>query len=101
MTDDEMRIAIAEAMGLDSHDVCSPLWGGQGANPYYVNFLNDLNACHEMEMWLKNRTNATNDGLYYEFCERLEEALGHWEHVSATARQRCIAFLKTIGKWVE
>lgn len=63
-------------------------------------YLNDLNACHEMEKVLEGKgtlyqgvlMNIMGDGDGTE----LSTIICH-----ATAPQRCEAFLKTIGKWIE
>lgn len=124
MSDDEQRIAIAEACGYRGcTDVncevrkAAHLHSATGAvcfpEPYstsrYPDYLNDLNACHEMEKTL-------DDFKYREFCDALVSLImGHdgtigqnWLNcslsarqlaVKATAAQRCEAFLRTIGKW--
>lgn len=69
------------------------------------NYCADLNAMHEAEKTL-------NDGLYFAYANRISEAAYRMAHglphvvitkntVSATARQRAEAFLRTIGKWKE
>ena len=60
-------------------------------------YLNDLNACREFEIWLlKNHPNLQT--IYRRI---LIECVGsdgfYW---MATAPQRCEAFLKTIGRWL-
>jgi len=67
-------------------------------------FCNDLNACHEFEKML-------DDDLDLDYSENLELVTGtRWgannsydmsKYRSATARQRCESYLKTIGKWIE
>lgn len=113
MTDNEMRIAIAEACGwtniifrgvfepkerdfAGTHASCTPpgatgKW--QGTLPDYIN---DLNAMHEAEeiLWKRNDWSACN----YE--EKLEKMTSSWAWY-ATARQRAEAFLRTIGKHKE
>jgi hypothetical protein len=64
----------------------------------------DLNACHEFEKTL-------DDDLDLDYSENLESVTGtRWgannsydmsKYRSATARQRCEAYLKTIRKWIE
>ena len=68
-------------------------------------YLNDLNACHEMERIL-------NQDQYENYCGWLYR--GKWEHekhedwkcdfpiyISSPAYVRCEAFLRVIGKWEE
>ena len=104
MTTEAQRIAIAEALGytqeepwLDGRDCWShkdhPPHAGFDVIPDY---LHDLNACHEFEIWLlKNHPD-----LRAVYRRILIECVGsdglYW---MATAPQRCEAFLKTIGKW--
>ena len=59
-------------------------------------YLNDLNAMHEVEKTL-------TDKAHEEFRLNLYEMLGDDSRliVSATAAQRAEAFLRTIGKWEE
>lgn len=63
--------------------------------------LKDLNACHEMEKVL-----TINQRLDYR--RNLNELVGgcrtnlkSFEQITATAAQRCEAFLRTVGKWQE
>jgi hypothetical protein len=76
------------------------LAAGWAARAFVPNYLNDLNAMHEVEKVL------THLGLYAEHLERIcrsQSAMkfaapGVWL-VHATAAQRAEAFLRTIGKW--
>jgi hypothetical protein len=74
-------------------------------NSNVPNYCADLNAMHEAEKTL-------NDELYFAYANRISEAAYRMAHglphvvitrntVSATARQRAEAFLRTIGKWKE
>lgn len=109
MNSEAQRIAIGEICGftLDQwKDMLKEkgIIGYRRNNLYYSvlpDYLNDLNAMHEAEMILKLQTDKNNDGMYYEFCEQLEQISGHWECSSATASQRAEAFLKTLGKWTD
>lgn len=76
------------------------------AKPFYryPNYTADLNACHEFEKTL-------DDDLDLDYSENLESVTGsRWgannsydmsKYRSATACQRCEAYLRTIGKWLE
>lgn len=73
------------------------------SEPWPENYPECLNACHEMEKLL-NTTDLQNK---YQ-SEILEISHGDYERkdnqnvfnqLTATASQRCEAFLKTIGKW--
>ena len=116
MSPEAQRIAIAEACGwthiifrgihepqakdyVGQHESCRPTGSSgkwQGPIPDY---LNDLNACHDMEKMIE-------PGLMSIFVHNLYLAMGQTEEVRigtahTTAGQRCEAFLRTIGKWEE
>jgi hypothetical protein len=59
-------------------------------------YLNDLNACHEMEKAL----GPFGTKLWHDYTMLLGGIMAG-EQVHAAAAQRCEAFLRTIGKWVE
>ena len=104
MNEQEQRIAIAEHMGWkgpNHPDVCdfvrgwpSEDWimnpaghiGHLNGSPDYPN---DLNACHEME-----KTLDAWDMMSY-----LDLLIETGTPCTATAAQRCEAFLKTVGLW--
>lgn len=129
MTNEQQRIAIAEACGWqrwqskDGSTVglykpsieLASYWAKEGCTltdkpitPSDLNYLkcpnypSDLNACHEMEKVLDNEQQA----IYYHQLCKLTDALGpaghtfHWYPAVATAPQRCEAFLRTMGRWV-
>jgi len=65
----------------------------------------DLNACAEFEAWLNTGEND-GKGLAAAYCENLEAVLERdsacWiEHLGASAKQRCEAFLRTFDAWEE
>lgn len=68
------------------------------------NFYGDLNACHEMEKSLKD-TPVYN--FWYGYFQHLSCVCGNssnnnirlYRCITATAPQRCEAFLRTVGKW--
>ena len=103
MTDEQINIRIAEACGwffmYDSWHYPN------GAEAITIpDYLNDLNAMHEAEKILKDDQNL-------DYSEHLENttviSMGTNYHcylqrlISATARQRAEAFLRTLGKWEE
>ena len=107
MTNDEMRIAIAECCEWKRHHV-GATWGWQNIESNTVsarlpNYPNDLNACHEMEKTLSEgelcdygcELSSLTDASIFEG-DVLWGKLAH-----ATARQRCEAFLKVKGRWKE
>ena len=111
MTDNEIKLAIAEACGWTGCRL-----GGYGAGgavnrsrrsigtppgrkytcelPDYVN---DLNAMHEAEKLLTSEQVTK----YIEYLDFFVEGQGKWLDAGhfATARQRAEAFLRTLNKW--
>jgi hypothetical protein len=105
MSDEQIRIAIAEACGWTREPSASPnfkfVWKHEtdGYNYALPDFPYDLNAMYEAEEHLK----GTN---WESFCNMNEilasKVLRPDEHIfHATARQRAEAFLKTLNKWKE
>lgn len=107
MSDDEIRIAIAEACGLPI-DVCkcgSAKYHHVFDNHVFTplldeneipNYSKDLNAMHEAEEVLdfdQQEVFLMNLGAYN------HDSDATWDACHATARQRAEAFLRTINKW--
>ena len=116
VTNDKIKIQVAEAIGLDTttKTICpfckgnTPYEAGDDygitiwaeckkcnntgkVEPYHTglpNYPEDLNACAEFEATL-------TDDKWDMYCENLGGSLRAC--ASATARQRCIAYLKTKG----
>lgn len=105
MSPEAQRIAIAEVCGWV---VLAP---GRGRTPegklggVIPDYLNDLNACHEMETFLKTA------GRVARYCDELNNVIrskpqkrncysGGWDW-HATAAQRAEAFLRTLKLWKE
>lgn len=119
MTNQQIRIAVAEVMGHVEPACYGNLgWlskAGHGKVEFVPNYPADLNACHEMEKVLtrKQRIEARwhlvqiTDDNYDTWGPHEYNTLGVWEVsltdidacLNATARQRCEAFLRTLGKW--
>lgn len=63
-------------------------------------YSNDLNACHEMERMLDD---GQQDTFLITLRKLVDVGLDDFQRdfngIHATARQRCEAFLRTIGKW--
>ncbi len=102
MTDEQIRIKIAETMGwvfkpdefgwsFAKLDKKGP-WAkyGQGEEPF-PNYPADLNACAEFEAMLTSAERFTYLVELNKLCG--DEPSAVW----ATARQRCLAYLKTKG----
>lgn len=102
MTDQEIKKEIAEFLGFTDLHI-SPgsgqLYGREKPNhrvrTTLPNYPEDLNACHDFEkLILKNEPVMGRNTYGYV----LKDVAGkHYYH--ATARQRCEALLRTIGKW--
>jgi hypothetical protein len=88
MKDKQINEAIATACG----------WDHKPINCGGADFCNDLNAMHEAEASLAN-----DPDQWWLFVEWLTDicVAGVALCISATARQRAEAFLKTLGKWEE
>lgn len=110
MTDEQINIAIAESLGWKYETRRMMGYGGMSsATAYYwtkngsigeiPNYTADLNACHEFEKKLSLKDRNVYTSWLYE--SSLNLGLATWESAHATARQRCEAYLRTIGKWIE
>jgi len=112
VTDSEINIAIAESMGWTEISD----WKAAGINGLHPskewtevipNYTADLNACHELEKMLDDKQLARYAQQIIGSARRKMNIPDHESHypvpfiISATARQRCEAYLKTIGKWIE
>jgi hypothetical protein len=115
MNEEQQRITIAQACGWElKSNGLSPMWSwqneslthrikwvahkemaSQGVLPDY---LNDLNACHEMEKALSKTEGYWQLKGFGKYCNELSAICGE-ENIIATAAQRAEAFLRTIGKW--
>ena len=106
MTDDQIRIAIAEWCGwkfIVSHDVMGKAvpdrWIKDEMEYFedhpFPDYPNDLNAVHEAEKKL-------DVNPWQQYINLLPDIIEDWRSpIHATAHQRCEALLKTIGKWKE
>jgi hypothetical protein len=103
VSDDEIRIAIAEVCGLSTKlEQFGGVMAYRGKDGFFVaalpNYLNDLNAMHEAEKVLDLTNQCRYSKLLHEISSKPYEDLGA---IFATARQRAEAFLHTVGKWKE
>ena len=105
MTEEQQRIAIAEACGwklVEDHPYYEPYWEDQGhmvgvsINGHrFPDYLNDLNVMHDATMILGIQQLC-------EMADWLHQITGFYTRIfHATAAQRAEAFLRTIGKWEE
>ena len=107
MTPEQQRISIAEFCGWKVYDRYDDgeirLWSkhknGSGCvgTDSLPDYLHDLNAMHEAEKMIGGPT----DYRWCGYMTFLSDACGRGSKVSATAKQRAEALLRTIGKWVE
>ena len=112
MTEREINMAIAEACGWtelevfsaghpDDDMVCGYEPNGvlRGKLPI-PDYCNDLNAMHEGERFLwADGKESYNPFIRREYLQELDRVTHcQWSTVSATARQRAEAFLRTVGK---
>lgn len=117
MTNDEIRIAIAEACGWvlepagkDSFGVhIDTFWRHltlQGIHKI-PDYPNDLNAMHEAEEALPDHKRGFfNAELFLIAADRnlscgIKEPEFIFQTIHATAHQRAEGFLRTIGKWID
>ena len=110
MTDEQINAIIATSLGfieeepwLDGRKCWAHIDNPNVRHESIPDFCNDLNACHEFEKTL-------SDGDYNKYYRHLSTAcLRDFENgthfsadpISATARQRCEAYLRMLGKWIE
>ena len=104
MTPEAQRIAIAEACGWKKPGEFGDMWHHPKGHPvgFVPSYLSDLNAMHEAEKVLDERQ-------YIRFAIHLNQL---WltdntnsrivlRSASATAAQRCEAFLRTLNLWLQ
>jgi len=97
MTPEAQRIAIAEALGIETWK--SALAKNCVSYRSIPDYLNDLNAMHEAEKMI---TKDQQLDYAYNLKEIACPITGEdWMAIHTTAGQRSEAFLRTIGKWVE
>ncbi len=93
LTDDQLRVKLAEALGIKC-DKCGSVDCSYVTLP---NWPADLNACHEAESNLP-------EGRFVYFCAHLksflmsDEGVSDWDMIHSSARQRSEALLATLTK---
>ena len=117
MTPGQQRIAIAEACGwtvthwkVNPFDVIATKDGTEYLLKHLPDYLNDLNAMHEVEkvLWDTGKAMEFTNQIVGIVCSargfRWDKGTSD-DHLMclshATAAQRAEAFLRTIGKWEE
>lgn len=109
MTPQQQNEAIAKWMGWkvspDKSTVMGPVWISPDGYevPLPPDFVNDLNAMHEVEAKLELRQHTYFAVTLRQIVSTHRYARWHaiWECSHATAAQRAEALLKTLGLWVE
>ena len=111
MNDEQIRIAVAKELGwqvieTDDCNGTDNYWlSKDGQNVWRSEFdwpmglphyQDDLNACHEMEKAMLS--DEGNDWKEYDTLLTLEMTFPAW---FASARDRCEAFLRVRGKWID
>ena len=112
MTNEEIRIAMAEVDGLKfpygiqfSKD--GRAWDLHASPAFCPNYPEDLNAVHKVEKKLSAREKGDYASRLFSICNvpgantEQQERDGWFIHIHATAPQRCEAILRTLGKWKE
>ena len=117
MNEIEQIIAIAKACGWEiqmtgfkvwqhwhvKHPDKCPSW--RSAGPYLPDYLNDLNAMHEAEMILYKNSKLPKkytQQLKFAICREAGCKKAHMDFdmcITATAKQRAEAFLRTLKLW--
>lgn len=111
MTPEEQRIALAEWAGWKYSPAANSsikheaimAWYRPGNSPWHLeqlpDYLNDLNAVHELEMKLTDEEFDKFRWVLWDLVKR--GSVKEWERaqLSSTAAQRCEALLKTLNLW--
>ena len=92
---EQQRIAIAEACGWTD----TPIVDGKYGQTDVPDYLNDLNAMHEVEKVLTEEQRIAYSNHTYDVACKVQRETEKWRWISLTAKQRAEAFLKTIGLW--
>ncbi len=104
MTPESQRIKIAEALGWTHFKSVAELRYGREKDFCDVSqvpdYLNDLNACHEMEKVLTD-AQAERFWNYLQDTDPDKDCPAGGYVFHATAPQRCQAFLRTLSLWEE
>jgi hypothetical protein len=95
MNMEQQRIAIAEACGWTD----TPIVDGKYGQTDVPDYLNDLNAMHEVEKVLTEEQRIAYSNHTYDVACKVQRETEKWRWISLTAKQRAEAFLKTIGLW--
>jgi hypothetical protein len=113
MTKDQIRIAIATELGLQSKYQITAPTGDKVWGPKTPNYPESLDACREFELTLELGHDGSDVAEYQEalWCAAnpyipfsatsLHDVAYLRNLICATALQRCEAFLRLKGKWVE
>jgi hypothetical protein len=102
MTDQEINVAIAEWCGSKTPFHRFPEETFDGDWKLVSDYCSDLNAIREAEMVLRGTDyQQDNEVIFYKRWHEYQFFLMETNGVSAPARIRAEALLRTIGKWKE
>lgn len=107
MTPEAQRIAIAEACGwMFDHINRYAMYYVPSTDCHVGDPLSDLNACREASKFLTYEQCEQYASHIWEIVMDAEDDMenprpSNFACLTATAAQRCEAFLKTIGKWTD
>lgn len=110
---DKQRIALAKAHGWrwneEDRDWYHPVKCEQVSEFHLPDYLNDLNAVHEVETWLFDQYGDEGRRIFGAYLVAIcSNCLGqifhtsdlhYWRSQHATATQRVEAILRTLGLW--
>lgn len=100
MSDDELRVKVAELLGykigvMASRGFTGAVWFNKDGETCFVpNYPQDLNAMHEAEKFLLRQ----EPKRWLHYLDQLTEASNLDYEVHATARQRAEAFVAILSK---
>ena len=100
MTQEEKRIAIAEACGWVFKEG-GIYYHSSGVLKHLPDYLNDLNAMHEAEKQIKDFSHYARHLKWIMLGPDQIPQRERWKVVHATAAQRAEAFGRTLGLWKE
>lgn len=103
MNNDQINIAIAQHFGWTDTDIVNrggKLMYGQTEVP---NYCGDLNAMHKAEMRIPNDKQSEYDSHLVAIVGEETGLLPSLQFrcITASAKQRAKAFVRTVGKWEE
>lgn len=97
MTDDEVKIAVAEVAGWKRIvDNCGYYWEGHRVPPDYPNSLDAIASAVAL---LTEEQHTQYRAHLKELTWDFDCSKNYRQYIEATARQRCEALLRTLSRW--